>query len=632
MVNTQSKFQQSNIITECIIKNVKELENIIPLMDKAEFQRQSYWVKNSNNVKNKKNAPPSYNEYIKYLYKYRNSGDGLTFGVSISDNKVKYIIIDGNNRLNAIMKFIKYPLWVFEFELKPYIDILRKYNIPEEDIFKINYKQIYDYKRLEKSLPNIYKICENFEYKQVKEIEDAIFNIQEYLIIDSPYASSSSFLEAVKITITECKNGTRKEYNNKFIEMNKYDGQLTASQMLAGTLYPIPIVLQDNTISSYKLIKYITNYYNLRDEGEILSIDKTIKKDFDNINAFELFVGIQDLMNEYSNGIILKYSDDNGLALIFKIVKIYSDSKEIDENCVKNINIPKFINILIKISTIISKVFERFTCSADHQLFIKNSDIKLKKNNLYILCITILSLIKNNVSDKDIIRKTTIAVCYHAICNKIKNEEDGSEYYDKIVSLKNKDKLKYEAGGSFIDNLCRRINEEDPRFIFENITEIDIELALSIWCNQNNKPKPYKKKGKKRRQINMIEGMIFSMLYRKFVSQHDLEDKKMSVEHLVTFSSVYKGNIDIDTLGNKIPIPFKENIKRSNKHIDEYKKLCPDYYSKYINQLMSSEDYDSIVYYDEKKSPVINDNSNYETVCKRNEKYYINKVVEYLFN
>ena len=630
-MSLHSTLEQSNIITTVVTKNVKEIENIIPLIDKAEFQRKSYWVINSNNVKNKKkNPPPSFNEYIKYLYKYLNSGDGISFGVSISDNKEKYTIIDGNNRLNAIIQFINRPLFVFQFELKTYIDVLRKY-ISDEVIFKINYKQIIDYKRLPLSLPNIYKICENLDYKQFEEIEDSIFNLQKYLEIDSPHASSKTFLAAVKITITKCRNGTRKEYNAKFIEMNKHAGQLTASQMLAGTLYPIPIVLQDNNIS-YKLIKYITNFYNLRDEGEILSIDKTIKKDIDNINAFELFVGIQYLMNEYSNKTILKFADDKGLALIFKIVKIYYNSKEIDENSVKNINISEFINILIKTSTIISKVVERFTCKADHKLFIKNSDIKLKKNNLYILCITILSLIKNNVSDQDIIIKTTRAITFHAICNKLKNEEEGSEHYEQIVSLKNKDKLKYEAGGSFIDNQCATIYNKNPQLIFENITKIDIEHALSIWCNQNNKPKPYKIKGKKRRQINMIERMVFSIIYRKFVSQHDLQEEKMSVEHLVPYSSNYQGNIDIDRLGNKIPIPFKENIKRSNKHIKEYKNLCPEYYSKNMDKLMSSEDYNSIVVYDEKKSPVINNNSNYETVCKRNEEFYINKVIEYLFN
>lgn len=625
MPNTQSIFQQSGIITTNKVMLVHELFNIILQIDKAEFQRKSHWRRNCYiDTKNKK--IPTFNKYIKYLYKYLNSGIGLSFGVSISDNKEKYTIIDGNNRLNAIIKFIKHPLWVFEYEFKPYIDVLRKY-IPEKDIFEISYKQFYDYRRL-KDLPTIQKYCQNLKGEEYEKVQESLYNIQEKLKINS--SGSTSFLDGVKIVIIENRNGTRKEYNNKFIEMNEHDGQLTASQMLAGTLYSIPIVLKDTRIS-YKVVEYISKYYDDRDKGEILSIDKTIKKKHDNINAFELFVGIQDLMNEYSNGIILKYSHDNGLALIFKIVKIYSDSKEIDENTVKNINISEFINILIKTSTIISKVFERFTCSADHQLFIKNSDIKLKKNNLYILCITILSLIKKNVSDKDIIIKTTRAICYHAICNKIKNEEEGSEHYEQIVSLKNKDKLKYEAGGSFIDNLCKKIYQEDPYYIDKNIEEDDIKNSLSIWNNQNNKPKPYKKKGKKRRQINMIERMVFSIIHGKFVSQQDLK-YKMSIEHLVTFSALYEGNIDIDRLGNKIPIPFKENIKRSNKHINKYKKLCPEYYSKYMDKLMSSEDYDSIVCYDEKKSPVIKNNSNYETVCKRNEEFYINKVVEYLFN
>ena len=122
------------------------------------------------------------------------------------------------------------------------------------------------------------------------------------------------------------------------------------------------------------------------------------------------------------------------------------------------------------------------------------------------------------------------------------------------------------------------------------------------------------------------------MLFRTIVSQHDLHNKKMSNEHLVPYSSYYKGNVDIDRLGNKIPIPLDPNRKRSNKHINEYKNLCPEYYSNYMDKLMSSDDYNSIVIYNQQNSSVIDNNSNYETVCKRNEEFYINKVVEYLFN
>lgn len=628
MPNTQSTLQQSQIITTNKVMHVHELLSIVSQINKAEFQRKSYWRRNSYIDVKKNKKTPTFNNYIKYLYKYLNSGIGISLGVSISDNKEKYTIIDGNNRINAIINFVKRPLWVFKYEFESYIDVLRKY-IPEEDIENISYKQLYDYRRL-KNLSTIYKYCQNLKVDQAEQVEDILEKIQRELKIKSN--GSNSFLEGVKIIIIENRNGTREEYNNKFLEMNEYDGKLTQSEILAGKLYDIPIILKDTDIS-YKLIKYILEYYDDRDEGEILSIDKTIKKNIDNINAFELFVGIQYLMNEYSKGVISKYSGDNGLALIFKIVKIYSDSKNIDKNSVKNINISEFINILIKVSTIISNVLESVSCDADldNKLFIKNSDIKVKKNNLYILCITILILIKNNVSDKDIIKKSTIAICYHIICNKIKNEEDSSEYYDKIVYLKNKDRLKYDAGGSFIDNQCNMIYNKNPQFIFENIKKSDMEDALSIWCNQANKPKSYKKKGKKRRQINIVERMIYSILFRTIVSQNDLHDKKMSIEHLVCYSSSYKGNIDIDRLGNKIPIPLDSNIKRSNKHISEYKKLCPEYYSNYIDKLMSSDDYDSIVNYNQQNSPLIHNNSNYEAVCERNKEYYIKKVVEYLF-
>ena len=63
----------------------------------------------------------------------------------------------------------------------------------------------------------------------------------------------------------------------------------------------------------------------------------------------------------------------------------------------------------------------------------------------------------------------------------------------------------------------------------------------------------------------------------------DFLKNKFWIEHIFPFSSSWTDNIDIDRLGNIIPIIDKLNSKRNTKHISEYKTLDKNNFIKYRN-------------------------------------------------
>ena len=114
-----------------------------------------------------------------------------------------------------------------------------------------------------------------------------------------------------------------------------------------------------------------------------------------------------------------------------------------------------------------------------------------------------------------------------------------------------------------------------------------------------------------------------------------LLDNKFSIEHIIPFSSNWKNeDIDIDRLGNKIPIINEINIKRSNNHIKIYEKLDEKYeFMKFISDIKPTyQIYDNIVNHPGgKPSPEIIDNNKYNDFCKKNEIIYINNFINCLF-
>lgn len=123
---------------------------------KSQFQRNSNWSLHPN-PKNEKKS--NIRDYIIFLSNIGHSVLPISLGEYISNNEIRYSVIDGNNRINAIITFLDHPLKVFPDLKLALFDVLDEImNNKEEDketiqelkeqIHNLNYEKISTFRRV----------------------------------------------------------------------------------------------------------------------------------------------------------------------------------------------------------------------------------------------------------------------------------------------------------------------------------------------------------------------------------------------------------------------------------------------------------------------------------------------------
>ncbi|MBA43092.1 MAG: hypothetical protein CMF62_03670 [Magnetococcales bacterium] len=607
---------------------VADLIQNLDSIKKPKFQRKKRWVISPKFNKAKK-ACPSYSEYIKFLYETRNSVDVISFGTIIHSNKQIYVNIDGNNRINAIINFIEQPLYILNEKFNDEIRNLRKF-LSMEIINNLSYNTLSKFRRLN-DLHSISKYIEKLSRDEYNELEDTLIVVQKKLL----FPDESTFTESVYLNINIFSNGNSDDYNNIFTSINTHSSSLSENELLASLLYTQNIEFDTTTnVHNFHIKKEIKKYYNERDVGEVLI---TSPNDFTKeINIFDFMIGLQ---NYLSRDEIIPVYNASSLGLIFKIFKIIKNISKINQNSFDNFNFINFTNLMIKMNNILKKIFEKiFTKKLNNKLF--GSEFKvfslITNNNLYFLCISILSLIKLKIEEKDIVKKLHIAILYHIyvihLTRKSSLDDEDEEDDDDILILKDKDSFKYMSGGSHVDLICKKIYDSEPNYLYKMIDKNIYRKLLNKVIEKNiiNKDKESNKRGK-RRNLNIIHKTFYSMFFKSKVP-YDMINNEFSIEHIIPFSTKFNGELDLDRIGNLFPISLNYNKQRSNKHIGNYKHICNDYYDLFLNKLCTEDEYDKIIYYKTKTKPIMMNNEEYKKLCIKNEKYLIDEILNYLFN
>jgi hypothetical protein len=239
-----------------------------------------------------------------------------------------------------------------------------------------------------------------------------------------------------------------------------------------------------------------------------------------------------------------------------------------------------------------------------------------------------IGYIRRGENHKTILKSIEKCLLYHFFVNDIKEKE-------KREILKVNDPILYEAGGAFITAKSKEYYE-NPEFISEKITKPLMKRLLELLVSENIHNNPYetrnngKDKIDKRRNRHLHEKVLIYYYYKNKVPIEFLKYNYW-IEHIFPFSSSWEGEIDIDRLGNIIPIIDNLNSKRNNKNISEYSKSDKLQFLKYINDIIPNQvDYNEIITHQEKK-PHITDNNKYNVLCSLNENKLINIFLENLF-
>ena len=627
-------------MTDVVVKQIKNENWTIKLLAskvvsreiyKPKYQRKRKW-----NLFPKKVNVPSEKKYIEFLYDASNSVHAITFG---QDNGKILSNIDGNNRINAIMHFLKEPFVLFPEKLDNLKDYISNYGndkIDEKIAHELSDKVIKIVEKLAyvELMGFRYNIYFKDKHQQLydehlKIMRDDLEPLFDELIEQMKINNVDRFDETVQINVNLFLGYTTEELADVFSKINQYNSGLTEQEALASRLFNITNFIIEDKILECEIKQFLNKYYMDRTKDEILDCYMYNEID-DKMNAYDFMVGFQDYSNDKCS--LIHKTDNDGLSLFFKIFKnIYKGSFDITFNT-ENVNtfigyITKAINILQKLKSII--FMENLVGGGGNTIFDAATKKlnSLKKNNMYLVITAIIGYIKNNTSENEILSSIEKTILYHFFVNSIEDKEKRDQF--KLI-----DGILYDAGGSFIDNVAKDYLKT-PETISCKITEELMESVLNQLINENVKNKKYeirsngKDKNDKRRQRKLHEKVLIYYYYICKVPTQFLK-KNFWVEHMFPFSCSWEDNLDIDRLGNIFPILDNLNKERSNKHISEYKKIDKEEFMKFIDIIPTNELYDQIVSHKNKK-PHIQNSDKYNLFCSDNEKKLINYFLKKIF-
>jgi hypothetical protein len=616
---TDKHIKNENWYIKTLVSKVKTNE-----IYKPKYQRKRKWELFPNS---KKENVPSEKKYIEFLYDTYNSVHAITFGV----DKFKLSNIDGNNRINAIVNFVDKPLRLFPeklYKLKEFITTNIDKNIADEIeqiMIKMSYEDLMLFKYnkyfIEKGLDNLYNT-------HLKKIRDELEPYFDELINSMKINNKDRFDNDVQINVNIFTGYTTEELAEVFGKINQYNSGLTEQEALASRLFNITNFDIKDKLLEYQIKVNIKNYYNERINGEILDCYK-YNEYTDLMNAYDFMVGFQNYNN--SKCCLIHKTDNDGLSLFFKIFKnLFKGSFDITFTT-ENVN--DFIKLISKTTQLLTELektlfMPNFTGGGNKIFETANKKLKsLKKNNMYLIITSIIGYILDGTSDEKILKSIQLCILYHFFVNGLENKDKRDQYQLN-------DGILYEAGGAFIDNKAKDYLK-NPSMISSKINISIMEELLHELISENIKPKQYeiRKNGKdkldKRRSRKVFEKFLIYNYFNSNVPYQYLHNN-FWIEHIFPFSSSWKGIIDIDRLGNIIPILEQLNKERSNKHISEYKKIDKYKFLNFIDNIPTENEYDVIISHENKK-PHIYNIENYNEICRKNEQNLINCLTKFLF-
>jgi hypothetical protein len=610
---------------------------------KPKFQRKKKWMELPYDDDGVKHNKPNYQEYIDFLFRTKNTINPISFGERIQNGILIYDNIDGNNRINAIITFINSPFVIYPKYLDNLNTFIKNLDITNIELqnkriqffSKLTYDDIYQYRRISDLYKNNKEaklLINDYKQNDIQEIEKKIDEIRSKLC----FGNNGSFLKEVNININLFKNASFQILCQIFEDINRHNNSLTKSELLASMLFHHSNYNIINIDHNLQIRKEIKKYYEERDSNEVLLGYKPIEdsEDINNfeLNAFDIIVGLQNYCyNKYEN--IIPQYEPSDISLYFKLYEhLYKTNKDLDldpyDNKIFNEkNINDFIQTVLHACDFLDECINKkmFSKNIDETLFNKTGQRKsliLKKNNLLVIMISIIYGFKNDI-DLTIISQSVIkCIIYHMLMKEIDKKKDDNLQYLQL------DSIQYRAGGGVIDSKVNEI-KADPLLISNKITKDIMKNVIKSIMKDVNSPVAYNVKPR-RRKLQFIDKCLMSYYYKECVSNNYLNNE-FSIEHIIPYSTTWlEGSIDINRIGNLVPIIKAMNGQRQNFHIEYYKNKNSTYTS-FIKSIPSIQEYDTIIKHNTFNNQIININ-NYNKMCEKNEKMYLDNFLNILFN
>ncbi len=613
---------ESKMTVETVPWNIANLFSKIDLISKPKFNRDIRWT-----VLPKKTNCPSFKNYILFLLKTRHSIFPISLGTEIRDNREYYIVIDGNNRINAIITFLQTPYLVFPEYFEKLLCLLSSMNssdISDKDkthyidhIKSLSYKTISTFRRLSEIFPECKLPTPIF-----CQLENDLIDIQKKFLFSDGTAYDLNLI----VSINLLKNGTFEEYSDRFKEINEYGNSLSQNELLAAILFSTHVLINDELFRHELLVK-IKEYYDNRGKNELLEQYQYVIHSEDNqMNVFDFMIGFQNWCADKYPAV--PRFDPSGLSLFFKLFKLMYGS--IDKCVFTQINILDYIDTIKFACDVYNTAFTTlFPLNVNENIFnqsaIKTTNL-VKINAMTIIFVSIITN-RNIIEKEPLVKKVKQTIVYHTFSNKKFLKNITEEEYSII---KVDDYLEYSAGGSYIENICISIIKDKPTLIFD-IPETSFRRLFDtcIRCNLNETLEKDIRVKNKRRKLNLLDKVLLCTFWNRNIPNKFLNED-YSLEHITPFSSAWSEKIDIDRIGNLFPTFEGINRERGNGDLSIYKNKTPEFFQA-IHSLLPFDNYGKISQRKDRKTSIISIGM-YNEYCAKNEALFVSNLVNELYS
>tara|TARA_B110000908_G_C10258663_1_gene457482 strand:- start:1566 stop:3413 length:1848 start_codon:yes stop_codon:yes gene_type:complete len=590
---------------------------------KASQQRKKKWI-DKPNISGKCNNQ----DFIKFSLYGRHIG--LPLLIAKKNNKL--IIIDGNNRLNALISFYKQPLRYLP-ELQNYIK--SNQYIPNDfltELYKIPYnewktKHIIEayFKFITGSRSAVPRINSNSKPwpKWYTDIENEEFLETVHTDFENMIQGlMKKDIDNIKIPITEYDNISTENIATIYASINKSGIKLTKQEILAATM---SVFIYDN-----EEIEHITTLFPLKkyraEHNAFLNEGDELRTELNNsINLYEILTSFQYYLHDKYK-FIPTFSDKAQINFIFKIYDcIHEDAFD-----KKNENIALFIHTCINIWDFLIPIFNELCIPHSKQIEYKLKDNYIHKIFLDNHLMLLMSYLYAN-SEKSIdtypqyskFKKKIKTLLFNYCLYKIVGEKNCKKHNNKSYDiLEQYIWASYNSIGNSMKNITKKCKLILNKTIELNIIPYSILTkiisTIDISCIEEQKSINTRRKPKQSIQF------LLSMWFKITTPLMDATSEK-ELDHIIPISKFkhYKGEqkINSNRLGNYVYVSKNDNqYKKAKRPSDVFLR------NNFNTLVYSGEEWDRV--FDEQSNVII---TNYKLFCDKRENTMLTKIVNYFY-
>lgn len=604
---------------------------------KTKFQRKLKWT-----LKPTNSRCANMRDYVIFLFQTKNSLQPLAFGKTIVKCATRLENIDGNNRINAIYRFMIQPFSLFDEYIEKWESLLNEHAIGlatgDREILtkwflQLSYIQIAS----KQTFKSVYKkkdaiavraVVEKMSVQVIDVLSEFYNTVHEALLLPG----GQSFDQGVTVLVNLFEDATVNDLNDLFQSMNKYNGTLAVNDLLASRLFSVVVTVRDAT-HNIGIRQSIKEYYDEKGQAEVLSSFRISIDELHlfEMNGFDFLIGLQNYCSRlFPETLPMIDSNSKGLPCLSRFFATLFGDLSVDSMSPDNIYY--FVLHTIDITKLLKCAYDHlFPGKVNDSLFhtaAQRSRLLLSERSIYLIYCFGIALKRQKLSEREIVKSLTILLAYSLLTRAI-----ATPSIREVYAIE--DKLLISVTESTSTGLSILSN---PSKMLQGITYEKMKALLEILVSQSSQPSdPENEKqrsaSRRRRKWTTTERMLTAIYYaRKMPSEY--LDKEYSIEHIVPFSCVWPlgqtvGNVE--RLGNLVPFLLQQNRTRGNRSIEFYYESCPQYI-RYLDCIPSVAKYHEMVTFRDHQCqiPMIHQVEKFNAFCEENEKKYIAVFLDYL--